>query len=157
MIHDAYFFVFIFVVCIISLFNNCKVDMHMTEIYQLLAQLGIVSKYRGYQMLAFAIQLFLTNPNGPPSLKSLYIDLSMLVKRSPSAIERDLRTVIAVAWQHNRQFLIQHSPCLLTHAPSVMLFLEILTIYLLHQKNGNTSSHNRRTAFSSETFSPYQP
>ena len=135
MIHDAYFFVFIFVVCIISLFNNCKVDMHMTEIYQLLAQLGIVSKYRGYQMLAFAIQLFLTNPNGPPSLKSLYIDLSMLVKRSPSAIERDLRTVIAVAWQHNQLFLSYISPFPLTHAPSVMLFIEILSTYLLRQKS----------------------
>ncbi len=105
----------------------------MTEIYRILAQLGIGSKYRGYQLSALAVYLSVTNPEGPPPLKNLYADISRSCKCSRTSIERNIRTVIHVAWEHNRTLLTKIASYPLTRPPTVTQFIEMLTIYLLRQ------------------------
>ena len=105
----------------------------MTEIYRLLARLGIGSKYRGYQMTAFAVYLSITDIEGTPPLKNLYTDIAKLCKCSYSSIERNIRTVIKVAWERNRELLCKLAAYPLTRPPTVAQFIEILSIYLMRQ------------------------
>ncbi len=105
----------------------------MSEIYSLLARLGIGSKYRGYQMTALAVYLSITDPEGIPPLKNLYADISKTCKCSYSSIERNIRTVIKIAWDRNRDRSEKVAAYPLTRQPTVTQFIEILSIHLLRK------------------------
>lgn len=106
----------------------------MSEIYRLLARLGIGSKYRGYQLTALAVHLSINNADGVPPLKNLYTDISKMCKCSFSSIERNIRTVIKVAWDCNRDLLAKIATYPLTRPPTVTQFIDILSIYFIRQR-----------------------
>lgn len=107
----------------------------MSEIYRLLARLGIGSKYRGYQMTALAIHLSITDAEGSPPLKNVYTDIAKMCKCSYSSIERNIRTVIKVAWERNSDLLCKIAAYPLTRPPTVTQFIEILSVYLMRQSS----------------------
>lgn len=96
-----------------------------------LRQLGIGANYKGFRFATLAVAMILDDETCLTKLnKAIYEDIAALVGCSPTAIERDLRTVIARAWQCCPQRLTQIAGYTLPAAPTVSEFLDIVANYV---------------------------
>lgn len=100
-----------------------------------LHQLGIGKSYSGYDYILHAIDLIMHNENALNSVtKILYIDVAKEYHTSQTCVERNIRKVIEVIWNHAEEnnSLIQKifGNKFLLHKPSNKEFLELLYEYI---------------------------
>ncbi|MEG0591109.1 MAG: sporulation initiation factor Spo0A C-terminal domain-containing protein [Lachnospiraceae bacterium] len=104
----------------------------MNQIQLLIHCLGISATYRGYHYLSYALELVFRDEDILLCIgKSLYPPIAKKYNATPSSVERNLRTVITLCWEHgNRKFLNSISAYPLCHKPSIGEFIDILVMYL---------------------------
>lgn len=101
------------------------------EIEIILRKLGIVSTYKGYKAAVIAVSLALENEDRLHSItKDIYAEAARRMNATPSAIEKNLRTVARRAWGVNRTDLERMAGYRLLAPPSVSEFLDILFNYI---------------------------
>lgn len=106
----------------------------MTEIYDLLYQLGATANYMGFFYCAYAVYLCAVQPRRLMLVtKWLYPAVALHYGTTRGAVERDIRTVIAIIWEANPALLSEFAGYELTEKPRPVRFLSILTAY--HTRN----------------------
>ena len=101
------------------------------EIEIILRKLGIVSTYKGYKAAVIAVSLALENEDRLHSItKDIYAETARRMNATPSASEKNLRTVARRAWGVNRTDLERMAGYRLCAPPSVSEFLDILFNYI---------------------------
>lgn len=95
---------------------------------QLLIRLGVTENYKGFQYAAYAICICAEEQDRLLLVtKRLYPDVAKRFGTTWPAVERDLRTVIDVAWKHNSGLLTYLSQSTLEKKPPCARFLSILS------------------------------
>ena len=105
----------------------------MTEIQDLIWQLGIPSTYRGSRYLREAITLALEDEDRLLSVaKELYPMVADKFETDKTCVERNLRTVVCNCWARgNRPLLNQLAGYDLLDRPTTGEFISILSSYLI--------------------------
>ena len=97
------------------------------KIYDALYRLGITANYIGFFYTSYAVWLCSQRPERLLLVtKWLYPDVAAHYKTNWRAVERDIRTVVAVIWRTNPQLLSELAGCDLPEKPSTSQFLSIL-------------------------------
>lgn len=103
------------------------------NISYLLWKLGISSQYLGYHCIERSIYLALEDPERLTMLTTwLYPDVAKIFHKSPKCIERNIRTVVNVCWEHSdRNFLNELAGYPLTQRPTNGQFISMIVQYIL--------------------------
>lgn len=113
-----------------------SVDALLPAASDLLRRLGVTENYKGFQYAAYAIALSAVDRNRLIQVtKQLYPDVAERFATNWSAVERNLRTVIAVAWKQNPSLLVHLSQSPLPGKPPCAQFLSLLSRHLLISDN----------------------
>ena len=111
--------------------------MHGT-IEHALRQLSIGAHYKDFHFATLAVVIILNDETCLTKVnRAIYKDIAALTGFSPTAIERDLRTVIARAWNCCPKKLTQMAGYTLSAAPTVSKFLDIVSNYVRRQLRGD--------------------
>ena len=101
------------------------------KIKELLRRLGAAPNYTGFHYLVEAVLLCTEEESKLLSVtKTLYPETARHFSVSPSAIERDIRTVIKVNWQPNQSLLNEITGYQLTKQPTASQLLSIIVAYI---------------------------
>ena len=99
--------------------------------YGLLQRLGVTENYKGFRYAAYAAALCVPCQDRLLLVtKCLYPDVADYFSTSWVCVERDLRTVIAVAWERNPVLLAAFTHCPENYKPSCSQFIAALAYYL---------------------------
>lgn len=97
------------------------------ELYSLLHQLGITSNYTGFFHAAYAVSLAVQQPERLLLVtKWLYPEVAKRYGTTSGCVERNIRTVVRVAWASNRPLLEALARRQLDSRPTASQFLSIL-------------------------------
>lgn len=108
----------------------------MYEIYVLMAQIGITSKYKGYDYIAAAVKYLMDRPNQRVSAtKEIYPDLGKKFHVPPSRIEQNIRFTISVIWEKKRGQLERYTGLEFEKKPTNSEFLDLLVGILQNQND----------------------
>ena len=103
----------------------------MREIYCLIRQLGVTSKYKGYYFLAEAVKLSVEMQGRPIKItKDIYPTLARKFKSTPVNIEHNIRTVLNLCWSSGKETLNAIAGYSLRYKPTNSEFIDILAYYL---------------------------
>lgn len=103
----------------------------MREIYRLIRQLGVTSKYKGYYFLAEAVKLSVEMQGRPIKItKDIYPTLARKFKSTPVNIEHNIRTVLNLCWSSGKETLNTIAGYSLRYKPTNSEFIDILAYYL---------------------------
>ena len=103
----------------------------MREIYRLIRQLGVTSKYKGYYFLAKAVKLSVEMQGRPIKItKDIYPTLARKFKSTPVNIEHNIRTVLNLCWSSGKETLNAIAGYSLRYKPTNSEFIDILAYYL---------------------------
>ena len=103
----------------------------MREIYRLIRQLGVTSKYKGYYFLAEAVKLSVEMQCRPIKItKDIYPTLARKFKSTPVNIEHNIRTVLNLCWSSGKETLNAIAGYSLRYKPTNSEFIDILAYYL---------------------------
>ena len=103
----------------------------MREIYRLIRQLGVTSKYKGYYFLAEAVKLSVEMQGRPIKVtKDIYPTLARKFKSTPVNIEHNIRTVLNLCWSSGKETLNSIAGYSLRYKPTNSEFIDILAYYL---------------------------
>ena len=103
----------------------------MREIYRLIRQLGVTSKYKGYYFLAEAVKLSVEMEGRPIKItKDIYPTLARKFKSTPVNIEHNIRTVLNLCWSSGKETLNAIAGYSLRYKPTNSEFIDILAYYL---------------------------
>ena len=103
----------------------------MKEIYRLIRQLGVTSKYKGYYFLAEAVKLSVEMQGRPIKItKDIYPTLARKFKSTPVNIEHNIRTVLNLCWSSGKETLNAIAGYSLRYKPTNSEFIDILAYYL---------------------------
>jgi len=110
----------------------------MTNIRHLLHNLGITRCYKGLDYTVYAICLALEDEESllTAVTKGIYMDTAEHFGCSWTAVERNLRTITARAWQANPALLQRLAGYPLTGTPTVSEFIEIIVSSILRMEQG---------------------
>ena len=101
------------------------------RIYLLLNRLGITANYAGFHHVAYAVYLTYHQPDSLLLVtKRLYPDIARQYNTKWNRVERNIRTVITIAWEENRPLLEELAGHPLPRRPQPVQFLSILTAAL---------------------------
>ena len=101
------------------------------KIKELLRRLGAAPNYTGFHYLVEAVLSCTEEESKLLSVtKTLYPETARHFSVSPSAIERDIRTVIKIIWQRNQSLLNEIAGYQLTKQPTASQFLSIIVGYM---------------------------
>ena len=102
-----------------------------TETFYLLHKLGITANYSGYFYTATAVALVHRQPDRLLLVtKWLYPDIARQHKTTWQCVERNIRTVIALAWERNPALLADLAGYPLANKPNVGQFIAFLSYNL---------------------------
>ena len=108
----------------------------MNRIYGLIRQFGITSNYKGYFFVADAIQMAIDSRDKPIRVtKDIYPNLARKYKTTPLNIEHNIRTVIKVCWETNRNGIAEIAGFPLMYKPTNSEFIEMAAYYLSYGKS----------------------
>ena len=97
------------------------------RLYRLLNRLGITANYAGFHHVAYAVYLTYQKPDSLLLVtKRLYPDVARQYSTRWQRVERNIRTVIAIAWEENRPLLEALAGYPLLRRPQPVQFLSIL-------------------------------
>ena len=112
-------------------------DEKMHEVYRIIRRLGVTSKYKGYYFLAEAVKMCMDMQENPIRItKDIYPRLAKKFKSTPMNIEHDIRTIINVCWNTNRQTMSDIAGYSLNYKPTNSEFVDMLAYYLLQRSLG---------------------
>lgn len=98
-----------------------------TEINSLLNALGLPSNYAGYGCIAQAVDIACNDPQTLTLVsKRLYPEVARRCGSTPSAVERNIRTVIAALWNTSPKRLQQLTQFPVRDRPRPAQFIAIL-------------------------------
>lgn len=98
---------------------------------KLLSRLGLTANYTGFYHASYAVALAFRDPSRLLFVtKCLYPDVATQFSTKPKCVERNIRTVAALAWERNPSLLCEMAEFQLSKKPSNTEFLAILTTYL---------------------------
>lgn len=107
----------------------------MKQIYGVIRKLGVTSKYKGYFFLADAIQLAMGSLDQPIKItKDIYPELAKKYKTTSMNIEHNIRTVINICWETNRNGMGEIAGYPLTYKPTNSEFIDMAAYYLLSEQ-----------------------
>ena len=107
----------------------------ITDIYNLLHRLGVTANYTGFFHTAYAISLCAKQPDRLLMVtKWLYPEVAKQYGTNWKAVERNIRTVIAIVWDKNRVLLEQLACGPLDEKPKTAQFLAILSASVLRDR-----------------------
>lgn len=99
----------------------------IVQIYDVLYQLGITANYIGFFHTAYAVWLCAQNPERLQLVtKWLYPDVAERYKTNWKAVERNIRSIIALVWDDNLEQLNELAGYRLIRRPRPAQFLSIL-------------------------------
>ena len=102
-----------------------------TIIENILNSLNISRRYLGYRLTVYAVTLVLENENRLLHIvKEVYAPTAKMANCSIYCVERNIRTVIFIAWNNNREFLNEIAGAKLSVPPTVSEFIDILSQYI---------------------------
>lgn len=108
----------------------------MNRIYGLIRRFGITSNYKGYFFVADAIQMAMDSRDKPMHVtKDIYPHLARKYKTTPLNIEHNIRTVIKVSWETNRNGMAEIAGFPLMYKPTNSEFIEMAAYYLSYGKS----------------------
>ena len=108
------------------------------NIYDLLNRLGVTANYTGFFQTAFAVRLCIEQPERLRLVtKWVYPDVARRCNTSWKAVERNIRTVNGIVWEHNRLFLEKLAGRELRCRPGNAQLLAILAYGLLARRTGD--------------------
>lgn len=98
---------------------------------KLLHRLGITENYKGFRYAAYAASLCVLEQDRLLLVtKLLYPDVARYFGTTWQSVERDLRTVVNIAWTHNGTYLADLSGGPLEQKPHCAQFIAILSYAL---------------------------
>ena len=104
--------------------------MDLTEIYDLLYWLGITAKYAGFFHASYAIFIAKQQPDRLALVtKWLYPEVARRYNTNWRAVEKNIRTVVSVAWETRPRQLEHIAHQKLEHKPKNTQFLKMLALY----------------------------
>lgn len=113
-------------------FTDERERFKMHEVYKVIRRLGVTSKYKGYYFLAEAVKMCMEMQENPIRItKDIYPRLAKKFKSTPMNVEHDIRTIINVCWNTNRETLNDIAGYSLNYKPTNSEFVDILAYYLL--------------------------
>lgn len=116
----------------------------ITRIHELLNALGITANYTGFCYVTLAVNLAMEDMERLSLVtKRLYPAVARHYNTTASCVERNIRTVVRVAWAQNPGLLKKLSTGGNCSKPTSAQFISILTIYLLQEKQ--TTDHQQET------------
>lgn len=108
----------------------------MKRVYGLIRKLGVTSKYKGYYFVAEAIHMTMEFQEKPIKItKDIYPYLAKKFKSTPMNVEHDIRTVINVCWETNKERMEQIAGYSLTYKPTNSEFVDMMAYYLREEQN----------------------
>lgn len=97
-------------------------------IQRLLQSLGVTENYSGFFPAVYAVQLSISNPERLRLItKLIYPDVAARCGTSWKSVERNIRTLVSVAWENDPLMLSQLAGFPLKRKPTNAQFLSILT------------------------------
>ena len=112
----------------------------ISEVYDLLYRLGITAEYTGFFHTSYAIYLAVLHPNRLLLVtKLLYPAVAKHYETSWQRVERNIRTVVSIAWNYNRALLIELAHHPLFEKPTASRFIAILSSSFRNQPPGCVS------------------
>lgn len=107
-------------------------DLSMKMIQDILNELGITRRYKGFAHTAYAIQLAVADEDRLCYVtKEIYEATALHFGSTWSCVERNIRTIVARAWQINQPFLGEMARYPLSSPPTASEFIEIISSYVL--------------------------
>lgn len=107
----------------------------IAEIYSLLYSLGITANYKGFFHTSYSVYLVANQPERLQlATKLLYPEVAKHYKTTWKNVERNIRTVVTIAWDTNRPLLESMAQHPLSHKPSNTKFLAILATHFTPPK-----------------------
>lgn len=102
------------------------------KIRELLCCLGITANYMGFYYTSYAVSLAMKNMECLSLVtKYLYPEVAKHYHTTSACVERNIRTVIQIAWSQNPSLLIQLSKDTKLRKPTAAQFIAILTTHFL--------------------------
>lgn len=112
----------------------------MTEIYDILSDLGIGRRYIGRNYLALGIHITMSDENYFFGVtKNLYPDIAKYYGTTWNCVERDMRTAIGACWRTRRDYLEKLAGPPLQRIPKPVDFIDIIVTYLLRKHQQDTA------------------
>lgn len=109
----------------------------------LLLQLGVSDRYKGFRYAARAAALWAADPDRYQlTTKWLYPEIAKRYAVGWPSVERDLRTVIKVAWTRSPARLVQLSRGALADRPTCAQFISILAANLPRPPDGDGAAQS---------------
>ncbi len=105
---------------------------NITIIMDTLWPMGITIRYKGFRLLVYAISLAMSEEYCKATTQAIFMETASHFNRTPSSVERNIRTVIARAWEVNPSFLSQVMGEPLKKAPTVSKFIKRVVLYIRH-------------------------
>ena len=100
----------------------------MGEVQELLYRLGVTANYTGFFYTSYAVMLSIENMQRLLMVtKWLYPEIARHYHTTCAAVERNIRTVVAVAWAKNPDLLMQLARHQLTEKPTASQFIAFLS------------------------------
>lgn len=113
----------------------------LNKVYLLLSGLGITANYTGFFYAAQAVCLCASDMEYLLLVtKRLYPEVANCYSTSAKSVERNIRTVVDIAWECNPDFLMHLAQRNLQTKPTVTEFLAILTTSLLVAESNQQTS-----------------
>ncbi len=114
----------------------------ITRIHELLNALGITANYTGFCYVSLAVAMAMEDMERLSLVtKRLYPAVARRYNTTASCVERNIRTVVRVAWMNNPDLLKKLSKGGSCGKPTSAQFISILTIYLLQEQE--TAAYQR--------------
>lgn len=105
--------------------------MQPERIYDLLYRLGVTANYKGFFHASYAVHLVVQQPEQLLMItKWLYPNVAKHYHTTVRAVERNVRTVIDVAWMHNQPLMSELARYPLTRKPKAAQFISMMVAYL---------------------------
>ena len=106
----------------------------ISEVYDVLYRLGITADYIGFFHTSYAVYLAVLHPKRLLLVtKLLYPAVAKHYETSWQRVERNIRTVIGIAWSSNRPLLVELARHPLCEKPTPAHFLAILAASFRHR------------------------
>ena len=113
----------------------------MRNVYRLIRQLGVTSKYKGYYYVAEAVRMFMEIQDHPIKItKDIYPSLAKQFKSTSVNVEHDIRTVIKVCWELNKEAMEEIAGYPLRYKPTNSEFIDMMAYYLAQIEIETTDS-----------------
>ena len=118
----------------------------MREVYKIIRQMGVTSKYKGYYFVAEAVKLSIEMEGRPIRItKDIYPLLARKFKTTSVNIEHNIRTVVNVCWAANKEIMDIIAGYHLNYKPTNSEFIDMLAYYLIQNETNSNERYRSVT------------